>query len=303
VVQYDYGKTIQDGIFKRIGTLNNPPHILLTAVSQLQADHRLRPSRILKYLSEVAAKYPSMVPDFTYCGRRQDDLFEALYEHKDSEDTCENYDLGRLVTRPPPPGDEPVIHYELVASGNQVMKHGRTRDWWTQELGILCFEMEATGVMNHFPCLTIRGICDYADSHKNKQWQEYAAATAAAYAKESLSVIPGIQITKSPTIIINTTIRLPVATGAAFNSYQDELDARCNPDTRVELLQDIYKWFEDVNGECIFWLNGMAGTGKSTVSRTVAQMFADRGQLGASFFKRGERDRGNARFFFFHHYL
>jgi len=43
----------------------------------------------------------------------------------------------------------------------------------------------------------------------------------------------------------------------------------------------------------------MAGTGKSTVSRTVAQSLADKGQLGASFFfKRGEGDRGNASRFF-----
>ena len=93
--------------------------------------------------------------------------------------------------------------------------------------------------------------------------------------------------------------KLPVAAGAAFNSYQDELDARCHPDTRVDLLRHIDKWAEDVDGECIFWLKGMAGTGKSTISRTVAQTFADRGQLGASFFfKRGERDRENARLFF-----
>src|SRR4029077_6880907 len=58
------------------------------------------------------------------------------------------------------------------------------------ELDILCFEMEAAGLMDSFPCLVIRGICDYSDSHKNKQWREYAAATAAAYAKELLSVIP-----------------------------------------------------------------------------------------------------------------
>jgi hypothetical protein len=58
------------------------------------------------------------------------------------------------------------------------------------DLGILCVEMEAAGLMDEFPCLVIRGICDYADSHKNKRWQPYAAATAAAYAKELLSIIP-----------------------------------------------------------------------------------------------------------------
>lgn len=65
------------------------------------------------------------------------------------------------------------------------MKHGSTRDRIASELGILCFEMEAAGLMDSFPCLVIRGISDYAVSHKNHQWREYAAATAAAYAKEA----------------------------------------------------------------------------------------------------------------------
>jgi nucleoside phosphorylase len=54
--------------------------------------------------------------------------------------------------------------------------------------------MEAAGLMNSFPCLVIRGICDYADSHKNSQWQAYAARTAAAYAKGLLSVIPAAEV-------------------------------------------------------------------------------------------------------------
>jgi nucleoside phosphorylase len=51
---------------------------------------------------------------------------------------------------------------------------------------VLCFEMEAAGLMSHFPCLVIRGICDYSDSHKNKKWQGYAAMAAAAYARDVL---------------------------------------------------------------------------------------------------------------------
>ena len=60
--------------------------------------------------------------------------------------------------------------------------------------------MEAAGLMNSFPCLVIRGICDYADSHKNKKWQHYAAATAAAYAKELLSILPPAEIAQLPTL-------------------------------------------------------------------------------------------------------
>jgi hypothetical protein len=67
------------------------------------------------------------------------------------------------------------------------------RDNLKQAYNILCVEMEAAGLMDAFPCLVIRGICDYADSHKNKQWQPFAAAVAAGYAKELLLVIPALE--------------------------------------------------------------------------------------------------------------
>lgn len=86
--------------------------------------------------------------------------------------------------------DNPAIHYGLIASANQLMKDAHIRDKLAAEKGVLCFEMEAAGLMNHFSCLMIRGICDYADSHKNKDWQGYAAMVAAAYAKELLQQIP-----------------------------------------------------------------------------------------------------------------
>jgi nucleoside phosphorylase len=93
-----------------------------------------------------------------------------------------------------------MVHYGTIASGNQVIRDGLQRDRLSSELGnILCFEMEAAGLMNSFPCLVIRGICDYADSHKNKKWQPYAAATAAAYAKEILSVIPAAEVATTRT--------------------------------------------------------------------------------------------------------
>jgi nucleoside phosphorylase len=142
--------------------------------------------RIPEFLSEMMAPYPRMRTEFTYRGLEQDRLFDAASDHYGLGNTCDNCETSRLVTRPARHRHDPIIHYGLIASGNQVIKHGGTRDKLGQELGILCFEMEAAGLMDSFPCLVIRGICDYADSHKNKQWQGYAAATAAAYAKELL---------------------------------------------------------------------------------------------------------------------
>ncbi|KAJ9369582.1 hypothetical protein DTO282E5_5711 [Paecilomyces variotii] len=86
---------------------------------------------------------------------------------------------------------------------------------------------------------------------------------------------------------------------AMFGSYMDQHEDECLEQTRTELLHDILAWSADINSKYIFWLNGMAGTGKSTIARTVARLLKEKNRLGASFFfKRGEADRGNASRFF-----
>uniref|UniRef100_A0A0D2YD06 NACHT domain-containing protein n=1 Tax=Fusarium oxysporum (strain Fo5176) TaxID=660025 RepID=A0A0D2YD06_FUSOF len=88
--------------------------------------------------------------------------------------------------------------------------------------------------------------------------------------------------------------QLHVADGASRDSHAEEHNPTCLPGTRVELLKDICRWIDDPDSKTIFWLNGMAGTGKSTIARTVAYLRSKRGDLSASFFfKRGEMDRGN----------
>lgn len=202
VVQYDYGKTIGSGRFQRTGSLNKPPPTLLAALADLEANLMIGLSQIPAHLGQMLTRYPAMSRIFSYPGPQQDVLFEAEHAHVnnplDDNGTCRDCSASRVVPRPPRPSpDHPRIHYGLIASGNQVMRDGVTRDRVSRDLGgssgILCFEMEAAGLMDHFPCLVIRGICDYSDSHKNKQWQAYAAAVAAAYAKELLAVIPAWQ--------------------------------------------------------------------------------------------------------------
>ncbi|KAF4807001.1 hypothetical protein CGCSCA5_v013802 [Colletotrichum siamense] len=191
VIQYDFGKTVKAGRFQLSGALNKPPQQLLTAVAKLRADHQLSPSRMSEFLADMRERN-IMMDAYTYRGAGQDRLYRATYDHVG--ESCDDCDLSQLVRRDPRPNNYPKIHYGIIASANQVMKHGQTRYHLAHELDILCFEMEAAGLMDGFPCLVIRGICDYSDSHKAKQWQEYAAATAAAYAKELLCVIPSEDI-------------------------------------------------------------------------------------------------------------
>ena len=201
VIQYDFGKTVQEGKFTRMGSLNRPPDVLLTALANLEAKHMMEGHELAKYLREMVEKYPRMNAQFTHPGIQYDSLYKAEYDHPSGQATCEQCKGTQLVDREPRPSVDPFIHYGLIASGDQVMRHGATRNRLREELNVLCFEMEAAGLMDSFPCLVIRGVCDYADSHKNKRWQQYAAATAAAYAKDFLNIIPGNQVMGTRTAI------------------------------------------------------------------------------------------------------
>ncbi|KAM3502736.1 hypothetical protein MY10362_004646 [Beauveria mimosiformis] len=191
VFQYDYGKNIQDQPFHKTGFLAPPPPILLTATSGLRAKyerygHSIHQDIMTRLVAEkrLKRKYSRPAAD-TDC------LYRSHVIHSQSESSCLD-NCGRdaqsvsIRTARDEDEDDPAIHYGLIASANQLMKDAKLRDQYANEKGVLCFEMEAAGLVNHFPCLIIRGICDYADSHKNKEWQGYAAMTAAAYARDLL---------------------------------------------------------------------------------------------------------------------
>lgn len=80
--------------------------------------------------------------------------------------------------------DDPLIYYGLTAVHNQLRNDACMRDTLPNSKDVPCFETEASGLMNHFHCLVVRGICNYPDSHANKEWQGFAAMITAAYAKD-----------------------------------------------------------------------------------------------------------------------
>ncbi|KAJ4857550.1 phosphorylase superfamily domain-containing protein [Trichoderma breve] len=198
VVQWDMGKTE-------------------AALTRFKADHITTRKNMLKYLKKLE-KDPDVPESYKKSDSLQDLLFHPSYGHVEAdesclsdedEDDCRRCDKSKLVRRSK--RESGLIHCGLIASGNQVIKDANLRDSLSKQFKneILCIEMEAAGLMNDFPCVVIRGIADYSDSHKNEKWQDYAAATAAACAKALLMVVATsevdklqrVQLTISPTLI------------------------------------------------------------------------------------------------------
>ncbi|KAM0452050.1 hypothetical protein ACHAPV_009674 [Trichoderma viride] len=279
VMQYDLGKVLPDSQFQRTGRTTTPPHTIMTAVSKLQADYENAPSRIPSIILDMLDRNDQMT-SYTRPSL-PDRLFRHTYKHTQDMDSCERCSLSEVLERPHRETTRPKVHYGKIASGNQVVKDGETRATMAEELGIVCFEMEAAG-LHDFPCLAIRGICDYSDSHKNKAWQKYSAAVAAAYAKELLSVIP-------PQQRRDTEATYPTTDPASLQSRAEavlgsltfeQIDSRhatiktqhsktcqwlLGHPKYVEWLEPIH--FTSHHG--FLWINGKPGAGKSTLMKFV----------------------------------
>lgn len=193
VIQYD--RTLRvDGRFERSRTLNRPPAVLTENLQKFQAQHMINGDEISENLSQMLERYLAKKEEqFFYQGDEHDILYQATYQHKGGN-SCGSCDRSKVIDRIPRETTSPRIHYGTIGSTNLVVKDGVIREKIREDSGIICVEMEAYGLVNEFPCLMIRGICDYADSHKNNRWQSYAAATASAYAKKLLSIIPAEEI-------------------------------------------------------------------------------------------------------------
>lgn len=217
VIQYDKGKALTGGKFIVKGQLNQPPPVLLQALSRVQAEHDRRDSYVSKYMSEALEKNPKMKKTGYTRPKDEDCLFcpgcDQAIENSGSNHVetmvpqaeRETAGIVRECSSQPHHREcrdesHPAIHYGIIASGNQVVKDAVVRDRLRYQFEALCVEMEAAGLMNHFPCLIIRGICDYADSHKNDTWHRYAAMTAAAYGKELLLYVSAVKVSESRSV-------------------------------------------------------------------------------------------------------
>ncbi|KLJ13681.1 hypothetical protein EMPG_11394 [Blastomyces silverae] len=275
VIQYDFGKTIQCQSFQPTGFLNQPPTILCAAVNGLNAHYELEGHQLKDMVNAVLKKKPRL--QNRYRRPTCDRLYQSHVVHPpESGSSCAQVcgnDQASLVRRKPriDYDDDSAIHYGLIASANQLMKDALIRDRLAAEKDVLCFEMEAAGLMNHFPCLIIRGICDYSDTHKNNDWQGYAAMVAAAYTKDLLCRIVPQQVDG----IVDTQYDgeqekiLTWLTSLDFGPLQNDLIGRKQEGTGEWLVETSeYQQWETTRG-CILFCPGIPGAGKTMTASFV----------------------------------
>ncbi|KAL2833157.1 purine and uridine phosphorylase [Aspergillus pseudoustus] len=285
VVQYDYGKVVSGRGFQQTGALNQPPQVLLTSIAQLQADQLATTTQenpLCDILSRAFEKSPELKRGFASPGRDRDQLFAASYRHVESQETCDMCDKDQIVLRSErdPSFKEPKVHYGLIASGNQVMKDAEIRDQLAKKFDIICFEMEAAGLMNQIPASLL----------ENKIWQGYAALTAAAYAKLLLSVVPvhspsRAEKKKDLSAEEKACLRALVLTDPAddLNALKrrrgERVPGTCN---WIIVMDEVRQWLgllpetskanpKTVTAADILWIFGNPGTGKSTVATAMAE--------------------------------
>ncbi|KAL8288414.1 hypothetical protein RB597_000502 [Gaeumannomyces tritici] len=172
VIQFDFGKNTQNQTLRLTGHLNQPPEPLLMAVAGLKAKYRRYGHKLdekVKQALDGEVAKTGIVETREELGLPLDPS-DRLYQCDFTHEQCKGGTCGD--------------------SESEIKRDPR------KDQGILCVEMETAGLANHFPCLAIRGICAYSDTHTNDKWQGFAAMMAAAYAKDLIKSLPPKRVDK-----------------------------------------------------------------------------------------------------------
>ncbi|KAH0034984.1 purine and uridine phosphorylase, partial [Aureobasidium melanogenum] len=264
VYQYDYGKLIQGQGFQQTGFLNQPSTLVRTTVSGLKSQYKRRGHEIDETIKAVLNKNLRLADEFSRPREDRDRLYKADFVH---------------------PVGHKAIHHGIIASGNWLLKDASVRDAFANEKGIMCFEMEAAGLMNHLPCLVIRGICDYSDSHKNKEWQGMVPSQVQAEQKvaEALKSIEHntmeiIETSNNTAACVND-----LKADARYHRIYSWLAPPDHTTNQHEALSQRHKgtgqWFVRSaiftafkEGRVPFlWLSGIPGCGKTILSSSIIE--------------------------------
>ena len=306
LIEYDFGRKFPDQ-FVRKDTLQDSPgrpnleiRSLLNKLKGNRSRMRLRDNtsqyllKLQQILGVEKAQYPGVDADklfeptyrhkhydfpactlCTKCEKREDEVCETALVSSCSELKCNE---DKLVPRSrlskaaeTAPAQKPMIHYGLIASGDIVMKSGEDRDAIATREEVIAFEMEGAGVWDNLPCVVIKGVCDYADSHKNKGWQNYAAAAAAACMKAFLKewVPAGCSAILNP-FEMHDKIRQWLSPPDPSSNFHGAIKQR-QANTGLWLLESnqFARW-KTIN-DSVLWLYGKPGCGKTLLSSTIIE--------------------------------
>ena len=218
ITQYDYGRhypghfSVKDTLEDSLARAKKDIRALLAAFETELMRERLQDeaSAHLKHLQQAASRKRRSA-NHQYAGAVNESLYRAEYIHKhrnsfptgvcdiDGPSFCQlaskascteaGCDPAELIVRPrheDTPDFRPEIFFGRIGSGNTVVRGAWTRDRTATQHDLIALEMESAGTWDEFPCIVVKEPCDYADSHKNKIWQNFAAATAASVTKAIL---------------------------------------------------------------------------------------------------------------------
>ncbi|KAK0308799.1 hypothetical protein LTR01_004678 [Friedmanniomyces endolithicus] len=301
-VQYDHGKA-EAGAFRRTGFLAPPPTVLLNAAQRLSVTCALASTDpVVSHLRRIDTS-KRQLRRYKHPGANKDHLYQPDYVHLDREASCQKCgcDISKIVVRKVDDSDGEsdaeedtqdadeyvVVHRGTIAAGEKVMRNGIERDQLAKENGLLCFEMEAAGALNDFPCLVIRGISDYSDSHKNDKWHGYAAAVAAAYARELFVHMPVDEVKQCKIaesdvkqIVEDTRFVADSTRNAEIKSWLAPVDVSTNyNEARTQHHLGTGRWFLEseeyaqwkTHDKGVLWLHGIPGCGKTIMSSSVIE--------------------------------
>ena len=195
IIEYDRGRQYAGG-YQLSSHLDKPDPRVVKPLMHIALGRDLGTSRYHEHLRRATD-----TPGFEHPGMDKDVLFPPEYKHQAQKDhPCDDIcDCSKQVPRKNRTCRSPVIHQGTILSGDTVMKHASRRDELSRKHhNAICFETEAAGIMDDLHPLVIRGVADYADAHKSPLWQNYAASTAAALAREILYEIQPVKAVMSP---------------------------------------------------------------------------------------------------------
>ncbi|KAL4978734.1 hypothetical protein BDW66DRAFT_11281 [Aspergillus desertorum] len=288
IVQYDrlpFASLCKDTIESNLG---RPNHEIRSFLSKIKTRSDALRDGQCQYLATIQDTVRAQCP-----GSQNDVLYSRKYDHRKENCQCSSDSKvdKTVIARRRKSDVVPFLHFGMLASGDSVMMSSKVRDSIAEQERVIGFEMEGAGVWDQFPCILVKGVSDYADSHKSKGWQYFAAASAAACMRaildeEPIFIAPSAGPGQDQQLTLGASLRNRKEDPFHVEQAQEDLFIRmlgfARADFRRNEIAEAHKgtctwitkqpefraWAEARDPDLqqsFFWIRGKPGVGKSTM--------------------------------------